>query len=181
MQIPRANQVDQSIKKVTEAVESALQALNEKAGSLMAKGRYSEAEALAQKGREIQAFIEKVKDLGQDWKALKGQGKKPRLEKTPLWAYYQPVLQAIVDLGGQARRADFEPLVFQSMRAAFRPGDTSTMSGGQRWQVMIRRCRKHLIHEGWLEDDPAGRWIITDAGRLAASAKNHTKFQSSKA
>ena len=70
MQIPKAKQVDESIERVADSAQAALQSLNQKAGILTAKGKYGEAEALTSKGREIQAFIAEVWVLGGRWRAV---------------------------------------------------------------------------------------------------------------
>jgi len=51
-------------------------------------------------------------------------------------------------------------------------------SGRERWQVMIRRARKHMIKEGWLSAKSSKLWEITAAGRQvsekqAEDPKNH--------
>jgi len=40
--------------------------------------------------------------------------------------------------------------------------------GTERWQIMVRRSRKSLAAEGWIEDRSGPVWRITDAGRRAA-------------
>ena len=43
------------------------------------------------------------------------------------------------------------------------------MSGGrERWKVMIRRARKPLRAEGWIENEISTKWRVTDEGRKAA-------------
>jgi hypothetical protein len=43
------------------------------------------------------------------------------------------------------------------------------MAGGrERWQVMIRRARKHMFKEGWLSSRSNKVWEITAAGRQVA-------------
>ena len=82
---------------------------------------------------------------------------------TPLWGYYQPSLKALVAVGGSARRAELEPDVHELMADCFQAADEETMARGQtRWQVMIRRARKHLVEEGWIEDR-AGPWTSSGA------------------
>ena len=50
-----------------------------------------------------------------------------------------------------------------------RPGDRVPMSGGQTlWKMMIRRARKHVWSESWIDDVVSTVWRITPAGRRAA-------------
>jgi hypothetical protein len=48
-------------------------------------------------------------------------------------------------------------------------GEPDALAGGyESWRVMIRRARKHLVAEGWIEDRTGPIWRITEAGRKAA-------------
>ena len=182
--VPNAREVGQSLKVVRSAVKQALKELNESAGQLMARGDYSSAEALAAKGREIQGFQAQIEGLQQRWRELRGSGSASSGAKkttTPLWAYYQPILKALAEAGGEARAVDLESPVERFLGEMLQPCDRVDMAHGrQRWQVMIRRSRKHLVAEGWIQDASGRLWRITEAGRRAAEKpigayKKHAK------
>lgn len=169
--IPNAREVDQALRSVRTAVKEALKELNEAAGQVMAKGDYSTAESLAAKGREIRDFQSEVDALRKRWRELRGGGGggAGKATTTALWAYYQPILKALTEAGGEARRGELEPTVERLMSSTLQPGDRHPMARGQeRWQVMIRRAHKPLVAEGWIEDGSGAVWRITDAGRRAA-------------
>jgi hypothetical protein len=140
----------------------------------MAKGDYAGAEALAAKGRELRQFLEQSDELLRTWRGLSGRGAKPggtsKGVTTPLWAYYQPILKAIVSAGGECAREDIEATFEKSSDEILQPGDRLLMmSGGRpRWKVMIRRARKALRAEGWIRESAGKAWTITAAGRRAA-------------
>ena len=93
--------------------------------------------------------------------------------QTPLWEYYQPILQALIDLAGTARIAEIESAVRLLMKDRLVKGDLSSMAKGRaRWQVMIRRARKHMVKEGLLDSDTGMEWKITQQGRKAAAGEN---------
>ena len=170
--IPDARAVDRALGAAKTAVRHALKGLNQAAAHQMARGDYSAAAALATQGRAIQDFQTEVDALLKRWRDLRrggaptGSGNRG----TPLWSYYQPILQALLEANGEARRTDLEPAVERVMREALQPADRESMARGhQRWQVMIRRARKHLSAEGWIEAGLSPVWRITDAGRRAAS------------
>lgn len=173
--IPRSRQVEQALKQVVKAIENSLTNLNQQAGRLMAKGKYDEATELADHGRSIQAFIGEIEGLQGRWRDLGKSGTtnkrmKRKGETTPLWSYYQPILQALESLGGVARCGDLGPVVEQLMAADLHAGDREVMANNRmRWQVMINRARKHIREEGWIEKD-GSNWRITAAGRRAAKA-----------
>jgi hypothetical protein len=64
---------------------------------------------------------------------------------------------------------DLEAQVHRLMADRLHPADRESMArGSERWQIMVRRSRKALVTEGWIEDRTGPVWRITDAGRLAA-------------
>ena len=173
--IPNAREVEKALRLVRSAVKDSLKQLNQVAGEAMAKGNYALGESLAGKGREIQEFEGEVDALRNRWRELRRRGRGPSSDKeatTPLWAYYQPTLKALCEAGGEASRAELEPIVEQLLTDELQPGDHAAMARGKdRWQVMIQRARKHLVEERWIEDRTGVVWRITKAGRKAASAR----------
>ncbi len=171
--IPGAREVDRAFKELLRTSKESFKKLNQTAAQAMAKGDYATVEALAQKGREITTFRSEIEAFRARWKQI-DRGASPRTNepRTPLWEYYQPILKALVELGGEATREQVESSVERIMKPDFKPGDTGPLSRGkQRWQAMVRRARKSLITEGWLEPDGGKLWRITAAGRKAASAR----------
>ncbi len=171
MRIPQAREVDRALRGVSKALKDSLRSLNEVAGQLMAKGDYEGAQSLAAKGRAMMEFQADLDALRKKWRELRGFGDDGRRigNRTPQWQYYHPILQALVELGGEAPRSEIEPVVERLMARVLQAGDRALNARGhQRWQVMIRWARKHLVSEGWLEADRGRVWRITDAGREAA-------------
>ena len=176
--VPKRKEVDVALRGVVQAVRGTLTALNRQAGSVIAAGKYDQAMAMAEKGREIKAFNAEVEALRKRWKVVAkgspgGSGpKKARNSKTPLWQYYQPILRALDELGGEASRAELERAVERLMADGFEAGDRDPMSGNrERWQIMIIRSRKPLKSEGWIEPGGGPVWCITVAGRKAAKTE----------
>lgn len=171
--IPRAREVDKAIKGAIAATKAVLKSLNALAGQVMAKGRYEDAEALVEKGRDIQAFQVDLASAARRWREIRsnrGQGRS-KGRSSPLWAYYQPVLKALLELGGRGTREEIEPIVERLMSLDFQPGDKDVLPRGrQRWKVMIQRSRKHLVAEGWIAGARSKIWSITADGRKAATA-----------
>lgn len=169
--IPNAREVDKALKGTITATKSVLKGLNALAGQVMAKGNYVEAEGLVEKGKEIQAFQTELAASIKRWREIRSNRaqRESKNKSTPLWGYYQPILKALLELDGQATREQLEPVVEGLMTSAFEPGDRDVMARGrERWKVMLQRARKHLVTEGWIEDDRSKAWKITPAGRKAA-------------
>jgi hypothetical protein len=168
--IPHAQGVVRALRSLWAAAKKSLKGLNLAAGQRMAKGDYATAEILAAQGKEIREFQSEVEALRRRWRELcRAGGSGAKMATTPLWAFYQPVLRGLVQAGGECRRTDVEAHVERLMSAALRPGDRATTGrGSERWRVMVRRARKPLIAEGWIEDRTGSLWRITEAGRRAA-------------
>jgi hypothetical protein len=175
--IPQTKGVTKAIRQVRDAAQRSLKALNQAASQRMKKGDYVVAEALAAKGKEIKIFFSEIDLLRNRWSEISGaQDREGKGAQTPLWAYYQPVLQAIVQNGGKCLRNAVEDSVGRIMKDTFQAKDNEMLSRGrERWRVMVRRARKHLVQEGWLEDTKGKMWIVTEAGRHAAEAKDIQK------
>jgi hypothetical protein len=168
--IPHAQGVAKALRSVRVAAQKALKGLNQAASQRMSKGDYSAAEGLAAKGKEIRQFQAEVEVVHKRWREVCGAGGRgSKKSVTPLWAYYQPILKAIVHLGGECRRTDLEAHVDRLMAESLQAGDREVMArGSERWQIMVRRSRKALVAEGWIENLTGPVWRITDPGRRAA-------------
>ncbi len=172
--IPDAQKVAIALKSTDKAIKASLKALNQHAAQLMARGNYGGAEDLMAKGREIQSFRAEFDALRKRWGEVRGSANKGpgNNSTTPLWAYYQPILQALVALGGEAGRQEIEPQVEQLMKGSFQPGDIQSLSRGRfKWQAMIRKAHRPIVKEGWLENRVGKTWRITAAGRQMAKAQ----------
>ncbi len=167
---PSAGSVTRAILAVGQAAKQSRKAINSAAAKRMAKGDYAGAEALAAKAKALMLFDDEVAGLLKRWRALQGGGKTgSQGPTTPLWQFYQPVLQALVQVGGAARRQDLEPVVERLMATVLQPGDRELLlRGRERWREMVRRAHKPLVAEGWLDKKAGLTWRITDLGRRAA-------------
>ena len=168
--VPNAGSVTRAIQAVRQAVKRLLKAVNIAAGKRMAKGDYVGAEALAAKGREVVQFQGEVDALLKRWREVQGaRGHVAKGPLTPVWQFYQPVLQALVQVGGEARRPELEPAVEKLMSATLQAGDREMLPRGREcWREMVRRTHKPLVAEGWLEKKGGLTWRTTEAGRKAA-------------
>lgn len=170
--IPRGREVEQSLVVVVREVKAALKDLNQQAASLMERGDYDGAMAMAKMGRLLSGFQAKVSALRSEWRALRSKAKNKGIEKeetTPLWKYFQPIAKALLELGGRARRHDLEKILASLLEGQFLSGDLApTARGVPRWKVMVRRARRPMVSEGFLEEAKGPWWRITTAGRRLA-------------
>lgn len=81
--------------------------------------------------------------------------------------YEQPILRALIDCGGRARRKEILAAVEKAMAGRHGAPDFETLpSGPPRWEARVGKARSRLVKRGWLEADSGrGRWELTKVGR----------------
>ena len=97
--------------------------------------------------------------------------------RTPEPAFFRPILQALSDLGGSAKRSDVFIVLEHSMRGVLKPIDYQTLSSESeqvRWQNSAQWARNLMVKEGLLQaDSPVGIWEITEKGRAWLLKNSH--------
>src|SRR5260370_20208817 len=102
MKIPGKREVDNALRLTSREIKSALRQVNQQAGRLVSRGDYDGAQSLVELGKEISQFTSEVEALHAKWRDLREDGDESRIERTPLWKYYRPILKALGQLGGEA-------------------------------------------------------------------------------
>ena len=99
--IPHARGVAQALRSVRAAADRSMKGLNQAASIRMTKGDYVTAEMLVAKGKEIRQFQSEVETLRKRWRGVCGAGSHAAKKSVaPLWVYFQPILQGLVQAGG---------------------------------------------------------------------------------
>jgi hypothetical protein len=97
--------------------------------------------------------------------------------RTPETAFFSPILQALSDVGGSAKRSEVFLILEQSMRDVLKPIDYHILSSEAeqiRWQNSAQWARNLMVKEGLLRvDSPVGIWEITEKGRAWLLNKSH--------
>ncbi len=91
-----------------------------------------------------------------------------RRKFAPVDAYWLPMLQALEELGGKARRDEVVELVGKKMEGILTPDDQGLLPSGVevRWKNRVAWQRENMKRRGLLRDDsPQGIWEITETGR----------------
>jgi restriction system protein len=176
--IPGNREVDRALKQLARELKSALKEINQQAGRLVMRGDYTAAEGLVEVGRSVTKFGAEVDALHLRWRELPGGGKPGQVssERTPLWEYYRPLLQALVELGGEATRSQLEEKVEPILASVLRPVEMTATSGGKlNWKRAVRRTRHHMVKEGLLEEHSGLKWRISSQGRRVAEGTTAPK------
>ena len=110
--IPGNRDIDRALKQLAREIRGALREINQQAGRLVMRGDYSAAEGLVEVGRSVTKFGSEVDALHLRWRELQRvEPGQVSSEKTPLWEYYRPLLQALVELGGEGTCSQLEEKV----------------------------------------------------------------------
>ncbi len=164
--------VEHALKAAQKEVRQALKDVNSEAGKTIAKGDYTGAELLVDVGKKIQGFQVEMDALLARWRVVTSGNQSEGEEKgetTPLWKFYHPILKALIALGGEARRDGIEAYFESSFADKLLPADLKLMVRGvPRWKVMIKRARKPMMKEGFLDGGNIKLWRISREGRRVA-------------
>src|SRR5262249_41976563 len=89
--------------------------------------------------------------------------------RTPEAAFYQPILQVLVELGGRAPIRQVLDRVGQVMQEVLQDVDYQPLASDPelpRWRNTAQWARNTMVQEGMLKNDSRrGIWEISEAGR----------------
>jgi hypothetical protein len=97
----------------------------------------------------------------------------------PEKAYYKPLAQALLSLGGSAKTSDAIDAVRKLMGRKLTAADKTPVrsNGLVRWNVKIRFARLALKDHGLISKySPSGTWTLTEAGRNWANDPKLTEL-----
>jgi restriction system protein len=96
--------------------------------------------------------------------------------RTPEPAFFPPILQALVELGGAAKRQEVFDIVAPLMEGVLKPIDFQPLASEARqlrWQNSAQWAHNLMVKEGLLmKDSPNGIWEITQKGRTFLFEEN---------
>lgn len=177
------NDVAIAFEILLEKIESVFSGINRAGEEAFRAGKPDLAKRLADKAIQIEAFRDKVKDLQQEWRKTFGAADLPRRKtrrrrvaerlrkglRTPEEAFYIPILQSLVELGGSAEMARVLDTVEAKMKHQLNQYDLQPLPRNPdtiRWRNAAQWARNTLVREGLLDgQSPRGIWRITPAGR----------------
>lgn len=172
-ELEQTQEVAAALEICLEEVEATIEEFSSKVGEVFAESDRETLERLLRRKFEMENFREAVKDLQKQWARMwNGRGKKRRKKKlprglrTPQEQFVRPLLEALVELGGEAEAGKVIDLVGEKMKGELNEYDKEPLSNGQpRWRNTVQWCRLDLVREGLLNpDSPHGIWEITKKG-----------------
>jgi hypothetical protein len=185
-----SNEVNTAFEILLEEIELVANSLNEDGAAAFKTGSYDVARRLIDEAARLAGFREKVKALQKEWGSLvvnqpsyglsvsyasgKATGSKARLPRglrTPEDAFRRPILEALVELGGEANLNEVLDLVGAKMKAILTRYDFEPLVSSPklpRWRNTAQWCRNKLASDGLMRSDsPYGIWAISEEGRKA--------------
>jgi len=130
--------------------------------------------------KEVQKYAEPLVDNFETalWKALRAHGRLSSVrinkrssrgagELTPPGEFWKPILEALVERGGQASRVEVHKTVEKKMNGQLKPGDYKlNRDGTTKWSKQVDYQRLAMVHEGLIQSSSLwGIWEITDKGK----------------
>lgn len=169
--LPSRRKTDRALYDALRAAKATVKEANRDAGRLVTKGNYQAAEALVNLAKAATAFQSEISALRHRWREI-GHGqsevKKSKSMRTPLWEFYKPILATLQSLDGSATRLEIEKHIETTNPSFLKAGDLQLNTQGKaRWTVMVRRARKPMMQEKFIEPGNSKKWVITGTGRKA--------------
>jgi len=176
------NEVNIAFEILLEEIELVINNLNEEGAKFLQTRDYEKARQVIEVAIRLTDFREKVKSLQEEWEQVfapqalsverRGRRKQPRLSRglrTPEEEFRRPILEALVELGGNAPMNEVLKAVEKKMKGKLNKHDYQPLSssgGLLRWQNTAQWCRYKLVQEGLMKQgSPRGIWEISEDGR----------------
>ncbi len=170
-----------------EEIENLINELSQDGARAFQNKDLSEANQLAQKGEQMTIFRAKIMDLKNEWISIirgknMGNGdtikkdpnkrkKRKRLKRglrTAQNRYYEPILKALITLGGKGSVREVLELVESYMKSELNQYDIAFLPSGsmRRWENAANWTRRDMVQQGLLSSDSdRGVWEITEKGK----------------
>jgi len=184
------NEITKSFDSLIESMEELLPELNQQGSELIEKHRYQDAKETISKAEKVIALQNKLETLKEEWLDLElhsletpsssdedKQKVSPETEKkfrsqqhTKTKEYLIPILQALVNLGGSAKRQHIFQELENIMSNQLLENDKNPLPSNPsvtRLQRIATSAGKKLRKEGYITFGPkTGVWEITETGRI---------------
>jgi restriction system protein len=179
------DEVKTAIELLLEEVGRTYNALNRELQKAVELEEFDRVQRITRICQEVKAFKEKVENLKSEWDDIfsgvaymptkngscRKKENKSRLKRglrTPEEKFILPILEALVELGGEAHASDVLKLVYAKMKNILNTYDYEDLSSNnqKRWENTTQWVKYKMVEEGLLDRNvPRGVWRITEKGR----------------
>jgi len=178
------DEVETAIELLLEEVGRTYDVLYQEAQKAVELEEFDRVQYITRMCQEVKVFKEKVENPQREWDAIFSdvsymptkngscrKKKRSRLERglrTPEEKFILPILEALVELGGEAHASDVLKLVHAKMKNILNTYDYEDLSSNnqKRWENTAQWVKYKMVEEGLLDRNvPRGVWRITEKGR----------------
>ncbi len=187
MTTPDTTNVLAAFEMLLEEVESEIDFIKNAGSKAFLDGDFAAVDLVRTQAEQLTTFRQKAAALRTEWLTLSASlvsdtdetaqaerrnlGRLKRGTRTAEDAFRQPILSALVALGGSANLNDVLERVYPQVKAQLREVDYEDLPsspGSPRWRNTAQWARNALVKEGLMRaDSPRGTWAISEAGRRA--------------
>jgi restriction system protein len=177
--------VKTAIELLLEEVGRTYNTLNRELQKAVELEEFDRVQRITRICQEVKAFKEKVENLKSEWRAIfsgvaymptkngscRKKENKSRLKRglrTPEEKFILPILEALIELGGEAHARDVLERVHAKMKNILNTYDYEDLSSNnqKRWENTTQWVKYKMVEEGLLDRNvPRGVWRITEKGR----------------
>ena len=181
----KVKEVKSAIELLLEEVGETYDVLYQEAQKAVAIHDIDRSQHILEICRKVKAFKEKVENLKSEWDAIfsgvaytpnkngscrkkKNRRRLERRLRTPEEKFILPILEALIELGGEAHARDVLELVHAKMKNILNTYDYEDLSSNnqKRWENTALWVKYRMVKEGLLDRSvPRGVWRITEKGR----------------
>ena len=170
---------ESAFKGILKELHDVIKRLTKQLKSAANEESFDDVNILGQKAKEIKAFRVSVQNLAQNWHRLRPQTLEPaervstrpilpKGTKTPETEFYKPILETLIEMGGQGTIKHVLDKVGAKMADVLKPIDRAPLKSGKsvRWRNTAQWARNKMRTLGLLKAEaPRGIWEITEQGR----------------
>lgn len=179
--------ISAALHLLAESLKSEVHRINSEGAQAMQGGDYDTAQAVIDFAKRLTAFRAKVDALEKEWEDLEDLrdqatpavqqivskrffGRRKSGEITGHIEFCLPVLQVLLEMGGQAKTKDVLDRVGQKMKDILKPKDHEVHKSDShqiRWRNTAQWARNMMVNEDgrMKKGSPTGTWEISDKGR----------------
>lgn len=176
--------VSAAFEMLLEEIEAEIDFVNGIGAKAFGDSDHEKAKEALGRADQLTGLRGRVAKLRNEWIEMEVSGKRDEDEetrvqrrkhrkirsgaRTPEAAYYTPILQTLVEMGGSGRVADVLEKVEKRMKSVLNDVDYQQLSTNPdpRWRNTAQWARNTMVQDGRLRSDSQrGVWEISDKGR----------------
>lgn len=190
------NDVSTALGLLRDSLAEEEQRIRSEGAKAMQGGDYDTATSVIEFAKRLLGFQKKVEGLVSEWDELEDLrdaaspevqeivskrffGKRKKGEVTPHTAYYRPILEALVEMGGSGKTKSVLDRVGEKMKGKLKPLDYEPhKSDGKsiRWRNSAQWARNTMVNQdGRMKKSKTGTWEISAKGKKWLSNQGFPK------